>query len=173
MLPIVRNADAFNVRARRFLIAALVPLLSLIGTATVARAEGPTLAASDPAPRPPPQATESAATTPTTATTRATSPSDELNTLLMHATFLIVGSTKVPNQISFGTVFVMGLPFKDDPKLAHIVLVTAAHVFEGISGDNATLQLRRKNADGTYATFGYQFPIRKDGRPLYVRHPSA
>ena len=33
----------------------------------------------------------------------------------------------------------MGLPYKDDPKIAHIVVVTAAHVFEGISGDNATL----------------------------------
>jgi hypothetical protein len=91
----------------------------------------------------------------------------------MHATFLVVGPTKVPNQISFGTVFVMGLPFKTNPNMAHIVVVTAAHVFEGISGDNATLQLRRTNADGTYATFGYQFPIRKDGKPLYVRHPAA
>ena len=91
----------------------------------------------------------------------------------MHATFLIVGPTNVPNQISFGTVFVMGLPYKDNPKIAHIVVVTAAHVFEGISGDNATLQLRRKQADGRYATFGYQFPIREGAKPLYVHHPAA
>jgi len=91
----------------------------------------------------------------------------------MHATFLIVGPTKVPGQISFGTVFVMGIPRKDDPKIARIVVVTAAHVFEGISGDNATLQLRRKNTDGTYTAFGYQFPIRKNGQPLYVRHATA
>lgn len=91
----------------------------------------------------------------------------------MHSTFLIVGPTNVPNQITFGTVFLMGIPYKNDPKVAHIVIVTAAHVFEGINGDTATLQLRRKMADGTYATFPFQFQIRKSGRPLYVRHPTA
>ncbi len=170
MLPTIPNAGAFNVSARRVIIAALIALL--MGSATFARAETPPPTVTESAPLPP-QATESKATTATTTVTRAPSPSDELNTLLMHATFLIVGPTNVPNQLSFGTVFVMGLPSKDNPKLAHIVVVTAAHVFEGISGDNATLQLRRPNADGTYATFGYQFPIRKDGKPLYVRHPTA
>jgi len=91
----------------------------------------------------------------------------------MHATFLLVGPTKVPNQISFGTVFVMGIPYKHDPKSAHIVIVTAAHVFEGIAGDVATIQLRRKSNDGTYSTFGYQLPIRKNGTLLYTRHPTA
>jgi hypothetical protein len=131
--------------------------------------------AEPPAPElsPPPQVTESAATTPTTTVTRAPSPSEELNTMLMHATFLVIGPTKLQNQISFGTVFVMGVPYNGNPKIAHIVLVTAAHVFEGIAGDNATLQLRRKKGDGTYATFWYQFPIRSDGKPLYVKHPTA
>jgi len=91
----------------------------------------------------------------------------------MHSTFLIAGPKELPGQISFGTVFVMGIPHMDGSKLAHIVVVTAAHVFADISGDNAELLLRRKNADGTYATFGYRFPIRKNGEPLYVRHPSA
>ena len=172
MLPIVRNADArFNAKAGRLFIAALFALL--IGAATFARAEALRPPTATEAAARPPQVTESKATTATTTVTRAPSPSDELNTLLMHDTFLIVGPTKVPNQISFGTVFVMGIPYKDNPTLAHIVVVTAAHVFEGSNGDNATLQLRRKNADGTYAAFGYQLPIRKDGSPLYVRHATA
>lgn len=104
---------------------------------------------------------------------RPPSPTDELNTLLMHSTFLILGPTKVPNQISFGTVFLMGIPYKNDPQVAHIVIVTAAHVFDGISGDTATLQLRRRTADGTYATFFHQFQIRTNGQPLYIRHPTA
>jgi hypothetical protein len=173
MLPSVRNADALSVSVHRFFLAAVIALPSLFGAATAIRAETPSPAATEHGTPTPLQATESAATTPTTTITRAPSPSYELNTLLMHATFLIIGPTMVPKQISFGTVFVMGLPYKDNPKIAHIVVVTAAHVFEGISGDNATLQLRRKNADGTYTTFGYQFPIRKDGKPLYVRHASA
>ncbi len=164
--------------ARRFIIiVTLITLPSLCGYTNITRAQSPSPPSSppatEPAKLPPLAATESAATTPTTKVTRAPSPSDELNTLLMHATFLIMGPGKVPAQISFGTVFVMGIPRKDDPKIAHVVVVTAAHVFEGISGDNATLQLRHKNADGTYATFGYQFPIRKNGEPLYVRHATA
>jgi hypothetical protein len=164
----VQSAYAIKVAVAEWLVAALMTLSSLCGSADITRAEPPS-----PAPESPPAATESAATTPTTTITRAPSPSDELNTLLMHATFRIVGPTDVPNQILFGSVFVMGLPYKDNPKIAHIVVVTAAHVFEGISGNNATLQLRRKQADGTYATFGYQLPIRAGAKPLYVRHPAA
>ena len=175
MLGNVQDAYAFNLMACRWFLAALIALPIMCGTADISRAEEPSLPPppAEVASPIPPQPTISAATIPTTKSTRSPSPSEELNTLLMHATFLVLGPTKVPNQISFGTVFVMGVPFKNDPKMAHIVLVTAAHVFEGIDGDNATLQLRRKNADGTYAIFGYQFPIRKDGKPLYVRHPAA
>lgn len=124
--------------------------------------------------QPLPAVTESQATTATTTVTRAPSPSEELNTLLMHATFLITGPAAAqPGSMSFGTVFVMGMPYKDNSKTAHIVLMTAAHVLDGISGDNATLQLRRKDGDGTYTTFWYEFPIRKAGQALYVKHPTA
>ena len=171
MLPIVRNADGLlQSDPRRLFIAAFA---LLIGSATFARAEAPPPTATTETPAPPPQATEFKATTPTRTVIRAPSPTDELNTLLMHSTFLIVGPTNVPNKISFGTVFLMGIPYKDDPKIAHIVVVTAAHVFEGISGDTATLQLRRRSAEGTYGTFPFQIPIRKNGQPLYVRHPTA
>jgi hypothetical protein len=66
----------------------------------------------------------------------------------------------------------MGVPYKDNPKIAHIVLVTAAHVLAEITGDSASLQLRRRGQDGTYTAFWYQFPIRKAGQPLYVKHPT-
>lgn len=108
-----------------------------------------------------------------TAVTRAPAPSEELNTLLMHATFLISGPSKLQGSITFGTIFVMGIPYKDNPKIAHIVIVTAAHVLEEIAGDNASLLLRRKNNDGTYSPFAYQLRIRQNSQPLYVRHPTA
>jgi hypothetical protein len=150
------------------LLLSMIVLPSLFSNIDVSHAQLPE-SSSPPAPIAP----ESLATAPTTTITRAPSPSEELNTLLMHATFLIVGPTKKQNEISFGTLFAVGIPFKSDPKAAHIVFVTAAHVFESISGDKATLQLRRKSRDGTYEAFGFEFPIRKDGRPLYVRHPTA
>jgi hypothetical protein len=85
----------------------------------------------------------------------------------------ISGPGRVPGNTTFGTVFVMGLPYKDNPKIAHIVLVTAAHVLEGVAGDSASLQLRRRSNDGTYVTFEHRLPIRNAGRPSYVKHPTA
>jgi S1-C subfamily serine protease len=105
---------------------------------------------------------------------RPPAPSEELNTVLMHATFLIVGpSNKVPNAAATGTVFIIGVPRKSEPKIASIVLVTAAHVLEDIAGDKATLLLRRKNDDGTYRPLPFELAIRDHGRPLYVKHATA
>lgn len=172
MLPIVPNAAVCNASARRLVATAvLATFLGFIAVATATRAETPSPATTPPPI--PPQATESKTTTQTTPIARAPAPSEELNTLLMHDTFLIAGPGKVPGQTSFGTVFAMGIPSAGDPKIAQIVLVTAAHVFENIIGDNATLLVRRKNADGTYVAFGYQLPLRKGGKPLYVRHATA
>jgi hypothetical protein len=164
----VRNSAASLSRS-------LIALLALMFATVIACAQ-PETSSNPPATPPtttPRSPTETPATTPTTTVTRAPSPSEELNTLLMHATFLISGpAAGLPGGISFGTVFVMGIPFKENPKIAHLVLVTAAHVLVGIAGDNASLQLRRRNDDGTYGAFLYQFPIWKAGRPLYVRHPT-
>jgi hypothetical protein len=168
--------------ATRALTRFLVALFALAFATVIACAQSQT--PPNPVPTPPapapglepassPTNAETPSTTPTTTVTRAPSPSEELNTLLMHATFLISGPTKVQGQFSFGTVFMMGVPYKENPKIAHIVLVTAAHVLEGIAGDNAALQLRRRNADGTYAAFSHQLPIRKSEQPLYVRHKTA
>lgn len=106
--------------------------------------------------------------------TRPASPSEELNTVLMHATFRIQGPAKVDNnKTAFGTVFVMGIPIKENPKLANIVLVTAAHVLDDIGGDLASLTLRKPNSDGSYTAFPFTIQIRAAGQPLYVKHPTA
>jgi hypothetical protein len=104
---------------------------------------------------------------------RPPSPSEELNTLLMHATFLISGPQRGQPGVSFGTVFIMGVPHKDDPKIANIVLVTAGHVLDNIGTDQASLNLRRRGGEGTYVGFAYSIPIRENGRPLYVKHGTA
>jgi hypothetical protein len=171
MLQSLRITDTDKLNVHPFAVRFLVAISALTFVAMIARAETPppdTNAAT-----PPSGPTATATTTSTRTVIRAPSPTDELNTLLMHSTFLIFGPTKVPKQTSFGTVFVMGIPYKDDPKVARIVIVTAAHVFEGIDGDLATLLLRRRSPEGAYTTFPYQFPIRKNGQPLYVRHPTA
>ncbi len=105
---------------------------------------------------------------------RATAPSDELNTILFHATFRIEGPDKNdPNKTTFGTVFVMGVPLKNEGKLGSLVLITAAHVLDGIAGDVASLTVRRPNSDGSYTAYNYNVPIRTNGQPLYVKHKDA
>src|SRR4051794_38918746 len=83
MLRYVQSVYGAKVTSARWLAAAWIALLCLGVFADITRAELPSAT-----PGPPPVETESAATTPTTTVARAPSPSDELNTLLMHATFL-------------------------------------------------------------------------------------
>jgi len=105
---------------------------------------------------------------------RPPAPSFELNTLLMHSTFLIVGRNKNDAQKqTFGTIFAMALPKKDSPTEGTLVLITAAHLLNDIAGDEATVLVRRKNSAGTYDAFRATIAIRKNGQPLYVTHPTA
>jgi S1-C subfamily serine protease len=109
-----------------------------------------------------------------TGVARPAAPSEEINTLLMHATFRIHGPARgnPMRKIAFGTVFVMGIPRQENPTVSNIVLVTAAHVLDDIAGDVATLMLRKPNQDGTYTEFPFDIPVRRGGSPLYARHPS-
>ena len=114
--------------------------------------------------------------TPPLATPPATPPgtdaTNDLNTILMNSTFEVKGPAG-PNNETSGTVFVIGKPLKDDPVRAYYVLITAGHVLDDIVGDQATLMLRQKNADGTYHSVPYTIKIRDHGVNLYKKHPDA
>jgi hypothetical protein len=74
----------------------------------------------------------------------------EVNTVLMETTFLITGPSKAsPGKISTGTGFLVGKP-STDGTASYFVLVTAAHVFDDIDGDIATINPRVKQLDGSY-----------------------
>jgi hypothetical protein len=100
-------------------------------------------------------------------------PSQELNTLLMNSTFEILGRSTEPGKINNGTVFVMGRPKKDDPARGYNVLITAAHVLDDISGDDAVLLLRRKTTDGSYTKYQYAIKIRRLDSNVYVKNADA
>jgi len=89
----------------------------------------------------------------------------ELNTILMKSTFKLAGNG------SIGTAFIIGRPSKKEATKAYYVMVTAAHVLEQMKETHATLFLRRKIADGTYEKVPYSVEIRRDGKPLWTRHP--
>ncbi len=101
-------------------------------------------------------------------------PSQDLNTILMNGTYEVIGpSAKEVGKTSFGTVFFMGRPLKADPTRGSFVLITAAHVLDEISGDSATLILRKKDASGVFLKVPYLFAIRLNGQNLYVTNPNA
>jgi hypothetical protein len=105
---------------------------------------------------------------------KTAAPSDELNTVLFHNTFRIEGpSTEVPNQSFFGTAFVMRVPKRNGDAVGSTVLITAAHVFDHIGGNVASLLVRRSNPDESYTVYSHDVQIRQHGQPLYVRHHDA
>lgn len=52
-------------------------------------------------------------------------------------------------------------------------LLTAAHVLERTKGDTAVLVLRQEKDDGTFERHDHTIPIRRDGKPRWIRHAKA
>jgi hypothetical protein len=94
----------------------------------------------------------------------------ELNTALMESSFKIEGQSAQGKTT--GTVFIMGRPTAD-PKTLRYVLITAAHILDGIQGDMAVLDLRRKVNDTDWALAPFPLQIRANGHQLWIKHPSA
>ena len=101
--------------------------------------------------------------------------SQELNTILMESTFRIHGPAKTDpkNKIFFGTAFVVARPIPTSPGRGYAVMVTAAHVLDGIAGDEAILLLREKQADNIFKAHPFRLKIRNEGKDLFVRHQDA
>jgi hypothetical protein len=74
---------------------------------------------------------------------------------------------------AIGTGFVMGRPVSTMPGKGRLVLITAAHVFNEMAGDNAILHLRRKLGENNWVHAPIPVPIRANGRPLWTKHPDA
>ena len=99
----------------------------------------------------------------------------ELDTVMMESTFMIEGPAPGGGN-SMGTVFIIARPRPNtSPMQAFAVLVTAAHVLEGIQGDFATLHLRQRVDAKTnqWVQTPFQLPIRSNNQPLWVRNPDA
>lgn len=97
----------------------------------------------------------------------------EVNTTLMKSTFEIIGPGSEPGSSIYGTVFLVGKPVPGQTSRYYNVLVTAAHVLNGITGDTAKLLLHAESGDGTYAPQPFTIQIRKSGHNLYTISPGA
>jgi hypothetical protein len=105
---------------------------------------------------------------------------NDLGTGLMWDTFCIGGPGGLPNQMTFGTGFLLSRDFpKDDPRLKvdpgakDVFLVTAAHVLEGISSDKAIVQFRYREENGDWKPLPVPVPIREKGVPRWTRNADA
>ena len=86
---------------------------------------------------------------------------DDLNTHLMRATF------KITHEKSTATVFI--LKKNNEEKY---ILITAAHVLNNTPGDETSVIFRTKKAEGEYIKEPIKVSIRKDGKPLWAKHPT-
>jgi hypothetical protein len=84
---------------------------------------------------------------------------------------LMAVTYKIANPDSTGTCFLISRPAKSGQ--TETILVTAAHVFEKMSGANATLVLRNKEPDGRWLRKEVPLKIREKDAPLWTRHPDA
>ena len=89
----------------------------------------------------------------------------EFNTLLFETTFKIEGPAS-PGTITFGTVFLMSRPIPGSARFRY-VMITAKHVLDGIRGDTATLNLRRRN-NSEWQRVRYPIKIRDAGQALWT-----
>ena len=92
--------------------------------------------------------------------------SEDLDTQLMRAT------VKINHEKCAGTGFFLCRPDPHAPHHSQFILVTAAHVFENIPGDQATLYFRTKESEGVYKKVAMELAIRADGKPRWTKHPS-
>lgn len=70
-----------------------------------------------------------------------------------------------------GTAFVINRAAKADEGAQELLLVTAAHAFAKMDGEEATLVLRKRTADGTWEAAPTKIRIRQDGKPAWHKHP--
>ncbi|MGD0093808.1 MAG: hypothetical protein ABSE73_28195, partial [Planctomycetota bacterium] len=91
---------------------------------------------------------------------------DELNTAM------VLGTFKISDSKTNGTAFILNRPAPDDPKKTQAVLVTARHVLSGMQGDEATVFLRKKIAEGQYEKTPLKFKIRQGDKKLWTEHPT-
>jgi len=96
----------------------------------------------------------------------------ELNSVLMECTFMLEGRT-AQGQQTLGTGFIMGRPIPNQSDRGRYVLITAAHVLDGMAGDTALLHLRRKIDENKFEHVPYQIAIRSNGQPLWTKNPNA
>jgi hypothetical protein len=91
---------------------------------------------------------------------------EDFNTQVTLATFKLV------NPKTTATAFLLTRPAAGKPNEVEWILVTAGHAMDEAPGDFATLLLRKKRGD-EYEKIPFTVRLRRDGKPLWKKHPEA
>jgi hypothetical protein len=83
---------------------------------------------------------------------------------------VIQATFKLVNPSSTAACFLVSRSQKGAENGPEPILITAAHVFEQMTGEQATLVLRKAKKDGTYARHELSLKVRTKNRPLWTKH---
>ncbi len=90
-----------------------------------------------------------------------------------YATRMTLATFKIFNKDSTATAFLVRPPGGLDIKDKQLVLVTARHVFERMTGEHAMLVLRKLDADGAFVRQDLELKIRDGSHPLWTQHATS
>lgn len=83
---------------------------------------------------------------------------------------VVMGTYRLENPKSTGTGFIIRRSNPKDEAGHQLLLVTAAHVFEKIDGNHATLVLRQQTDSGDWIAEPTTLQIRENGKPTWTKH---
>ena len=83
---------------------------------------------------------------------------------LLEATF------RIADKDHSGTCFLVSPKERDDAHPNRVILATAAHVMEQMTGNECEVILRTKGGDGQYSRHPWTTTIRHEGNPVWTRH---
>jgi len=87
---------------------------------------------------------------------------------------VLKATVKITNKSSSGTGFLVSGPRGQKGEFPQTILVTAAHVWEQMSGDECRLVLHLPEAEShLWQRTEQKLKIRSEGKPLWVRHRQA
>lgn len=90
----------------------------------------------------------------------------DLTAAFLNSTYLI------QSHEQYGTAFIIGEPVVGAAQRSNLVLVTAAHTLEAMTGQKAVLHARVRE-NGGWRKIPWPIDIRRRGRALWTRHPQV
>ncbi len=99
----------------------------------------------------------------------------KLSKLLMNNTYLVSGEGRSHDQVGTGFIVAWKIPgkFSKEGAAHKLVLITAAHVLEGIADDKANLVYRISNKSEQWKPIIFALTIRKSKKPLWSTVPGT